>query len=71
MMTGTIKWFNTNKGYGFITPDDHSSDIFLHISAVEQSGLHDLAEGRKISFTRENGRNGKVHAVDLKEPAAA
>lgn len=71
MMTGTIKWFNINKGYGFITPDDRSPDIFLHISAVEQSGLHDMVEGRKISFTKENGRNGKAHAVDLKEPEAA
>ncbi|NLI27696.1 MAG: cold-shock protein [Acetobacter sp.] len=71
MTTGTIKWFNANKGYGFIASDDGSPDVFLHISAVEQSGLHDMVEGRKISFTKENGRNGKVHAVDLKEPEAA
>jgi CspA family cold shock protein len=66
MATGTVKWFNTQKGYGFIQPDDGSKDVFVHISAVEQSGMGYLNEGQKISYEVENGRNGKSSAVALK-----
>ena len=66
MATGTVKWFNAQKGYGFIQPDDGSKDVFVHISAVEQSGIGNLNEGQKISYEVENGRNGKSSAVALK-----
>jgi CspA family cold shock protein len=66
MATGTVKWFNAQKGYGFIQPDDGSKDVFVHISAVEQSGLGHLNEGQKISYEIESGRNGKSSAVGLK-----
>ena len=65
MQTGTVKWFNASKGYGFIEPSDKSKDVFLHISAVEQSGLRDLSDGQKISFNTES-QNGKISAVDIK-----
>ena len=66
MATGTVKWFNTQKGYGFIAPEDGSRDVFVHISAVEQSGIGRLNEGQKISYEVETGRNGKSSAVGLK-----
>jgi CspA family cold shock protein len=66
MATGTVKWFNPQKGYGFIQPDDGSEDAFVHISAVERSGIGDLREGQKISYELEIGRNGKSSAVALK-----
>ncbi len=66
MPTGTIKWFNATKGYGFIQPDDGSADVFVHISAVEQAGMSNLREGQKLSFELERGRNGKNAAVALK-----
>jgi cold shock protein len=66
MATGTVKWFNTQKGYGFIQPDDGSADVFVHISAVERSGIGYLNEGQKISYEVEKGRNGKSSAVALK-----
>jgi CspA family cold shock protein len=66
MATGTVKWFNTQKGYGFIAPEDGSRDVFVHISAVEQSGIGHLNEGQKISYELETGRNGKSSAVGLK-----
>jgi cold shock protein len=66
MATGTVKWFNAQKGYGFIQPDDGSKDVFVHISAVEQSGIGNLNEGQKISYEVESGRNGKSSAVALK-----
>jgi len=66
MATGTVKWFNTQKGYGFIQPDDGGNDVFVHISAVEGAGLMSLNEGQKISYELEKGRNGKFAAVDLK-----
>jgi len=66
MATGTVKWFNTQKGYGFIQPDDGGNDVFVHISAVEQAGIMSLNEGQKISYELEKGRNGKFAAVDLK-----
>ncbi|KUO62090.1 MAG: cold-shock protein [Alphaproteobacteria bacterium] len=66
MATGTVKWFNTQKGYGFIQPDDGGNDVFVHISAVERAGMMSLNEGQKISYELEKGRNGKFAAVDLK-----
>ena len=66
MATGTVKWFNAQKGYGFIVPDDGSTDVFVHISSVERSGVGDLQEGQKISYEIESGRNGKNSAVALK-----
>jgi CspA family cold shock protein len=66
MATGTVKWFNTQKGYGFIQPDDGSADVFVHVSAVERSGIGSLNEGQKLSYEVEKGRNGKSSAVGLK-----
>src|SRR3954452_1251950 len=67
MATGTVKWFNDQKGYGFIQPDTGGKDVFVHISAVERSGLRGLAEGQKISYEVEaDRRSGKESAVDLK-----
>jgi cold shock protein len=66
MSIGTVKWFNAMKGYGFIQPDDGSKDVFVHISAVEVSGLGSLHEGQKICFEAERGQQGKVSAVNLK-----
>lgn len=65
-MTGTVKWFNTTKGYGFIAPDDNSQDVFVHISAVERAGLATLVEGQRVEFELERGRTGKNSAVNLK-----
>lgn len=65
MSTGTVKWFNAAKGFGFIQPDDGSKDVFVHISAVERAGLGNLAEGQKISFDLEQGKQGRVSAVNL------
>jgi cold shock protein len=66
MPTGTVKFFNTAKGFGFIRPDDGSKDVFVHISAVERSGLATLAENQKVSFEIREGQNGKSSAVNLK-----
>jgi cold shock protein len=67
MATGTVKWFNDQKGYGFIQPDNGGKDVFVHISAVERSGLPGLAEGQKISYeVQADRRTGKESAVDLK-----
>jgi cold shock protein len=66
MSIGTVKWFNAMKGYGFIQPEDGSKDVFVHISAVEVSGLGSLREGQKVSFDLERGQQGKVSAVNLK-----
>ncbi|MEB8385828.1 cold-shock protein [Rhodobacteraceae bacterium KMM 6894] len=66
MPTGTVKWFNTTKGYGFIAPDDGGKDVFVHISAVERSGLAGLADDQKVSFDMEEGRDGRQIAANLK-----
>lgn len=66
MPTGTVKWFNTTKGYGFIAPDDGGKDIFVHISAVERSGLTGLADNQKVSFELIEGRDGRQMAGDIK-----
>jgi CspA family cold shock protein len=66
MAIGTVKWFNTQKGYGFIQPDDGSKDVFVHISAVERSGMGNLREGQKLSYELERGNQGKTSAVALK-----
>lgn len=64
MPTGTVKWFNSDKGYGFIAPENGGGDVFVHISAVERAGLRGLNDGQKVSYETEN-RNGKTSAVDL------
>lgn len=66
MNTGTVKWFNPTKGYGFLKPDDDSADVFVHVSAVERAGFAGLNEGQKLSYELDRGRNGKVAAVNLK-----
>lgn len=66
MTTGTVKWFNAMKGYGFISPDDGSKDAFVHISAVERAGLQDLREGQRVEFELQRGQNGKTSAENLK-----
>ncbi|MBT8004385.1 MAG: cold-shock protein [Rhodospirillales bacterium] len=65
MATGTVKWFNAAKGFGFIEPDGGGSDAFVHISAVEQAGMSGLAEGQKVQFDLEPGRDGKSAAANL------
>jgi cold shock protein len=62
---GTVKFFNTTKGYGFIQPEDGSKDAFVHISAVERSGLQGLYENDKVTYELESGRDGKMSAVNL------
>jgi len=67
MATGTVKWFNSQKGYGFIQPEDGSKDVFVHISAVERSGIGNLHEGQKLTFDLERGNQGKTSAVNLRQ----
>jgi CspA family cold shock protein len=64
-MTGTVKWFDRTKGYGFIAPDDGGKDAFVHISAVEAIGATELSEGQKVQYDLESGRNGKQSAANL------
>ena len=66
MANGTVKWFNSQKGFGFIEPDEGGKDVFVHISAVERSGLSTLQDGQKISFEMEPDRQGRMSASDLK-----
>ncbi|HUC61070.1 MAG TPA: cold-shock protein [Alphaproteobacteria bacterium] len=65
MATGTVKFFNTQRGFGFIQPADGSKDVFVHITAVERAGLGSLNEGQKLSYELERGRDGRVSAVNL------
>lgn len=65
MTTGTVKFFNAAKGFGFIAPDDGGKDAFVHISAVENAGLTGLSDGQKLSYDLESGRDGKVSATNL------
>lgn len=64
--TGTVKFFNATKGFGFIAPQDGSKDVFVHISAVEKAGMSSLSENQQVSFDVERGNNGKSSAVNLK-----
>jgi CspA family cold shock protein len=67
MATGTVKWFNAQKGFGFIQPDDGGADVFVHISAVERAGMRDLREGEKLSYEiTQDRRSGKSSAEQLK-----
>ena len=67
MATGTVKWFNSQKGFGFIQPEDGGKDVFVHVSAVERAGMRGLAEGQKVSFElRTDRKTGKVSADDLR-----
>jgi cold shock protein len=66
MTIGTVKWFNSTKGYGFIEPEDGSKDAFVHISAVERAGIGSLNEGQKVEFELQQGQNGKTSAENLK-----
>jgi CspA family cold shock protein len=67
MATGTVKWFNSQKGFGFIQPDDNGKDVFVHISAVERAGLSGLDEGQKVSYEIvADSRSGKSSAEDLR-----
>ena len=66
MSTGTVKWYNAQKGYGFIQPDDGSKDVFVHVSAVERAGMGSLNEGQKVSYEVQRGQQGKSSAENLK-----
>lgn len=65
MANGTVKWFNSQKGFGFIAPESGSKDIFVHISAVEGAGLSELADGQAVTFDLESGRDGRESATNL------
>ncbi|GIX14409.1 MAG: cold-shock protein [Paracoccaceae bacterium] len=65
MATGTVKWFNPTKGFGFIQPDGGTKDVFVHISAVERAGLRTLTDGQKVSFDMETGRDGRQSAANI------
>jgi CspA family cold shock protein len=66
MATGTVKWFNPTKGFGFIQPQNGGADVFVHISAVEQAGLRTLNDGQTVTYDLEQGRQGKTSAINLK-----
>lgn len=66
MATGTVKWFNATKGYGFIAPEDGGKDVFVHISALERAGIRSIDEGQKIEFELGRGRDGRASAENLR-----
>lgn len=66
MPTGTVKWFNTTKGYGFIAPDEGGKDVFVHISAVERAGMTGLADNTRVEYELREGRDGRTSATELK-----
>jgi CspA family cold shock protein len=65
MATGTVKWFNAVKGYGFIAPDQGDKDVFLHVSALERAGLNSVPDGQKVTFELESGRDGRSSATSI------
>jgi len=65
MANGTVKWFNQNKGFGFIAPEHGSKDVFVHISALERAGIHQLDDGQAVTFDIESGRDGRESASNL------
>jgi CspA family cold shock protein len=65
MINGTVKFYNATKGFGFITPSDGSKDAFVHVTALERAGISGLAEGQKVTYDLESGRDGKMSAVNL------
>ncbi|MEL6336144.1 MAG: cold-shock protein [Pseudomonadota bacterium] len=65
MATGTVKWFNTEKGYGFIAPDEGGKDVFVHITAVQKAGLQGLQDNQKVSYELQAGRDGRMYAGEL------
>jgi CspA family cold shock protein len=66
MAKGTVKWFNSTKGFGFIAPEGGRNDVFVHISALERSGIRELADGQAVTFDIESGRDGRDSATNLK-----
>ena len=66
MPVGTVKWFNTTKGYGFIAPEEGGKDVFVHISAVERAGMTGLPDNMKVSYELREGRDGRMSAIELK-----
>ncbi|MGB4829199.1 MAG: cold-shock protein [Paracoccaceae bacterium] len=65
MAKGTVKWFNSTKGFGFIAPEGGSKDVFIHISAMERAGIRELADGQAVTFDVERGRDGRESAINL------
>ncbi|MBR7159092.1 MAG: cold-shock protein [Alphaproteobacteria bacterium] len=65
MTTGTVKWFNTTKGYGFIQPEDNSKDVFVHASALERAGIRSLRDGQKVQYELTAGRDGRSSAENI------
>lgn len=65
MITGTVKFYNSTKGFGFITPDTGGKDAFVHVSALERAGINSLADGQKVSYELEKGRDGRESAVNI------